>query len=101
MLEYVRLKLSSRVFKGGIQRSLVLMEIPHTLTFSLLLGDFSSSREPNASLGTERGRSDGVPRLQADAIKMKALAGSPCCYLVLSMVGTHLKGWSFNLGPES
>lgn len=62
MLEYVRLKLSV-VFKGGIQRSLVLMEIPHTLTFSLLLRDSSSSREPDVAPGTEGGRSDGVPGL--------------------------------------
>jgi hypothetical protein len=45
MLEYVRLKLSV-VFKGGIQRSLVLKEIPHTLTFSLLLGDSSPAESP-------------------------------------------------------
>ena len=62
---------------------------------------FQSSREPDVAPGTERGRSDGVPGLQAEAIKMKGLAGSPCCYLVLSvvMVGTHLKGWSFQ--PKS
>lgn len=85
MLEYVRLWLAL-VFKGGIQRSLVLMEIPHTLTFSLLLGGFGSSGEPDVALGRERDRSDRVPGLQAESVEMKGLASSPCCYLGLSVV---------------
>lgn len=67
MLEYVRFKLSS-VFKGGIQRSHVLMKIPHTLMFSLLLGYFSSSREPDAALGKDRDRSTKLPGLEEEAI---------------------------------